>query len=213
MIQHVLFDFDGTLADSKEMALAILNRLAEKHAFRKIAPEDIEALRRLSIVERCRWLGVPLYKIPLLSIEARGLYKSALPQLQPFPGIRELLAALGQRGYGLSVLSSNSEGNIRAFLHRNGIEAIRTVVGSSALFGKDAAIKRFLKTHRLGSSQVIYVGDEERDVTACRKCAIPVIWVGWGYDAPEAVRPAQPDYTVQAPAEILSILPSAGHDL
>ncbi len=210
MIQHVLFDFDGTLADSKEMALAILNRLAEKHKFRKIAPEDIEALRKLSIVERCRWLGVPLFKIPLLSVEARALYKSSLPQLQPFPGIRELLAALGQRGYRLSVLSSNSEGNIRAFLHRNGIDAIRTVSGSSALFGKDAAIRRYLKAHRLGSSQVIYVGDEERDVIACRKSGIPIIWVGWGYDDLEVVRPAQPDYMVQAPEEILSILQSPG---
>lgn len=210
MIQHVLFDFDGTLADSKEMALAILNRLAEKHQFRQIAPEDIEGLRRLSILERCRWLGVPLYKIPLLSVEARALYKRSLSELQPFPGIRELLTALGQRGYRLSVLSSNSEGNIRAFLHRNGIDAIRTVVGSSALFGKDAAIRRFLKTHRLGGAQVIYVGDEERDVIACRQCGIPIIWVGWGYDAPEVVRPAQPDFMVQAPEEILSILQSPG---
>ncbi len=210
MIQHVLFDFDGTLADSKEMALAILNRLAEKHQFRKITPEDIEALRKLSIVERCRWLGVPLYKIPLLSVEARALYKSSLPQLQPFPGIRELLAALGQRGYRLSVLSSNSEGNIRAFLHRNDIHAISTIVGSSAIFGKDATIKRFLKTHRLAGSQVIYVGDEERDIIACRKSGVPVIWVGWGYDAPEAVQPAQPDYMVGSPEEILSILQSYG---
>jgi phosphoglycolate phosphatase len=210
MIQHVLFDFDGTLADSKEMALAILNRLAEKHQFRKITPEDIEALRKLSIVERCRWLGVPLYKIPLLSVEARALYKSSLPQLQPFPGIREMLLALRHRGYRLSVLSSNSEGNIRAFLHRNGIDAISTVSGSSAIFGKDAAIRQYLKTHRLGGSQVIYVGDEARDVLACRKCGVPVIWVGWGYDAPEAVRPLSPDYVVQAPEEILTILQSPG---
>ncbi|MBD0259795.1 MAG: HAD hydrolase-like protein [Cytophagales bacterium] len=210
MIQHVLFDFDGTLADSKEMALAILNRLAEKHQFRKIAPDDREALRKLSIVERCRWLGVPLYKIPLLAVEGRALYKSALPHLKPFNGVPEMLAALQHRGYRLSVLSSNSEGNIRAFLLRNGIDAISSVVGSSAIFGKDAAIKKFLKTHRLGGSQVIYVGDEERDVIACRKSGIPIIWVGWGYDAPEVVRPAQPDFMVQAPEEILSVLQSPG---
>jgi phosphoglycolate phosphatase len=210
MIQHVLFDFDGTLADSKEMAFAILNRLAEKHNFRKIAPEDREALRKLSILERCRWLGVPLHKIPLLSVEARALYKSSLPQLKPFDGVPEMLAALHHRGYRLSVLSSNSAGNIRAFLLRNGIDAISNVVGSSAIFGKDVAIKRFLKMHRLTSSQVIYVGDEERDVIACRKSGIPIIWVGWGYDAPEVVRPAQPDFMVQAPAEILSVLQSSG---
>jgi phosphoglycolate phosphatase len=115
MIQHVRFDFDGTLADSKEMAIVILNRLAEKHNFRKIAPQDREAFRKLSIVERCRWLGLPLYKIPLLSVEARALYKSSLPHLKPFDGVPEMLAALLHRGYRLSVLSSNSEGNILAW--------------------------------------------------------------------------------------------------
>jgi len=39
-----------------------------------------------------------------------------------------------------------------------------------------------------------------------KKVGIPIIWVGWGYDALEVIESEKPDYKVYAPAEILNII-------
>lgn len=75
------------------------------------------------------------------------------------------------------MISSNSEHNIREFLQANGVEEIDTVYSSSSIFGKDKIIKKFLKTYKLDASETLYVGDEARDIIACKQTGVPVIWV------------------------------------
>ena len=62
--------------------------------------------------------------------------------------MKEVLDELHKKGYGIAVISSNSEEHIRAFLHKNGIENIQEVYCSKNLFGKDKMIKRFLKSKK-----------------------------------------------------------------
>ena len=61
------------------------------------------------------------------------------------------------------------------------------VHAGSAVFGKARAIRSVLREHRVDISRVIYVGDELRDLEACRAVGIPMIGVGWGLNAPEAL--------------------------
>jgi phosphoglycolate phosphatase len=208
MIQYILFDFDGTLVDSKEIAVLIFNQLAEKYNFKKVDKEHIKYLRTLSIMERCRFLNLPFYKIPWIVLESRALYKSYIQKLIPFDGIKSMLEELKNMGLNLVVLSSNSESNIRTFLQKNQPDTFNTIYTSSNIFGKDAVIKRFLKAHKLNSCQVIYVGDELRDIIACRKSGVEVVWVSWGYDSIEAVRGAKPDFIINKPEEILEVVKS-----
>ena len=56
---------------------------------------------------------------------------------------------------------------------------------------------------------MIYVGDEQRDIIACKKVGVDVIWVGWGYDVIETIQEASPDYMVYTPNEILHIVQSS----
>ncbi|MBU5438713.1 HAD-IA family hydrolase [Tissierella sp. MSJ-40] len=206
MVKHIIFDFDGTLVDSKDAVISAFNYLAEKYKFKKLDPGNIEFLRKLSIIERAKFLDFPIYKIPFLVGEMYNLYKQSIKHVNLFSGIRDLLNELEDKGYSLAIISSNSEENIREFLSRNQIDNIKEVFCSSNIFGKDKIIKKFLKTYDLKNSEVIYIGDEKRDIVACKKVGIKVIWVGWGYDAINIVKEEHPDYIVDAPEEILKIL-------
>lgn len=61
MIKYILFDFDGTLADSKSVFVSAWNQLADKHKFKKLHHEDLDVLRKLSIKERGKQLNFPFY--------------------------------------------------------------------------------------------------------------------------------------------------------
>lgn len=208
MLKYVVFDFDGTLVDSQDIFVPIYNQLAEKHGYKTVKEEDIEPLRKLSVPERCRKLHVPLYKLPILALEFYKLYQPAIKDLVLFYGMKEVLDELHEKGYGIAVISSNSEEHIRAFLHNNRIENIQEVFCSKNLFGKDKIIKKFLKEKKLTEADMLYVGDEQRDIVACKKAGVNVIWVGWGYDVLETVKEDFPDYMVNTPNEILHVVAS-----
>jgi phosphoglycolate phosphatase len=53
---------------------------------------------------------------------------------------------------------------------------------------------------------VLYVGDEVRDIVACKKAGVKIAWVDWGYDLKEAVADEKPDYLISNPLEIISIV-------
>lgn len=206
MIKYVIFDFDGTLVDSQEVAISVLHQLAEHHHFKKLNREDIETLRGLSIAERCKRIGVPLYKLPLWAGECYQLYQQSVKHLRLFKGIAELLNELRKRGFKLAVISSNSEANVREFLRTNHIDFFDRVYCSRHIFSKDRMIKKLLHNLKLTNPEVIYVGDEHRDIIACKRLGVKVIWVEWGFDLIELVKTENPDYIVQTPEQILSIV-------
>lgn len=209
MIKYVVFDFDGTLADSKEVLLTVLDAIAVKHRLRKVDRDDINRLIKLPIAERCKAIGLPLYKIPLLAQEFYRLYEKNLHLIRLIDGMRELLYALIDRGYGIAIISSNSEKNIRDFLVSRKIDGIKDVICSNNLFGKNRIIEGFRKKHGLAGSELIYVGDEQRDVIASKKCGVRVIWVDWGYDDIDLAKSENPDYIAYKPEDILKILEEA----
>ncbi|MGE4282667.1 MAG: HAD-IA family hydrolase [Clostridia bacterium] len=206
MIKYIIFDFDGTLADSQEVGISAANRLAEKHKFKKIEQKDIQHLKNLSVTEKFKFLNFPLYKIPFWSAEFYNLYKQSIKEIVLFNGMEEVLEELHNTGYHIAIISSNSEHNIREFLQNNQIDYIKEIFCSNKIFGKDKIIRKFLKMYMLKECEVIYIGDELRDIMACKKSGIRVIWVGWGYDIIEMVKKEDPNYMVNKPEEILNIV-------
>lgn len=208
MIKNVIFDFDGTLVDSKDIGISVFNKLADKHKFKKMKEEDIEYLRKLSIRERCKFLDFPIYKIPFWAVEFYNMYRHSMNSLNMFDGIKDLLDELNKMGYNVSIISSNAEENIKEFLEKNQIDYIKQILCSNNIFGKDKVIRKFLKSNKLKNSDVIYVGDEERDIAACKKVGVKNIWVEWGFDAIDTVKQENPDYIAHTPNAILNIVQS-----
>jgi phosphoglycolate phosphatase len=204
--KYIVFDFDGTLVDSKATFIATYNQLAQKNSFKLLTLPDIEVLRKLSVKERCRFLEVPLYRLPFLATEFLRQYQKSIGQVLLVPGMAEVLQQLKLRGYALAIISSNAEANIRQFLQHNELDFIPAIYCSRDLFGKDKLIKKFLRKYRLQPPEIIYIGDEHRDVVACQKSNVKIIWASWGYEGLPLPQNLQPDYVATSPNQILDYI-------
>ncbi|QSQ25569.1 HAD hydrolase-like protein [Pyxidicoccus parkwayensis] len=203
MITHVVFDFDGTLADSKEVVIRLYNELAEKHHYGKLTADNVEELRGLSILERCKRLKVPPYRLPSLVVQVGRSLRAAMHLIEFNAGIPELLKELRDRGLHILILSSNREENIRAFLRNHSAEnLVEGIHCSSSLFGKARLLRAMMKRTGLQREHFVYVGDEQRDIAACREVGVKVIAVRWGADTLELLRQAGPDHIAERPMEV-----------
>lgn len=205
-MNYVLFDFDGTIADSKRLAVELYNDLAEKYQYEKISEQDIQGFSKLSIKERLKLLGVPYYKLPALVLEMKRNYVKSVDSLKVIERIPDLIKDLKTTDRKLCIISSNSKPIIEKFLANHDLDGFEHVYCARNIFGKNKKIDQFLKKHHIGRGNVIYIGDELRDIIACKQSGVKIIAVTWGYDSAELLSQGNPDYIVNDPEEILSLM-------
>ncbi len=205
-MKTLIFDFDGTIADSFELVIEIAYELT---GIPKHSEDEIAKLRHLPFVKAVRSLHVPAHHIPRLLIKGRQRMLERIHEVHPFPGIPEVLRELHDNGYHLLVTSSNSEKNVRTFLRANELESyFDGVYGNASIFNKAISIRKVLRRNKLDPSDCFYVGDEVRDVIAASRVKVEPVAVTWGYQASEALAKYHPYALVDNPTDLLRIFPS-----
>ncbi|MDY3552333.1 HAD-IA family hydrolase [Gemmata sp. JC717] len=201
----VVWDFDGTLADSLPTATAIFNRLAAEMGLKPVG--DLSAARSLPTRQFLRQHGISMWRLPRLVRKYQAAAAEEADRLKLVTGLHEVLTALATSGMKLGILSSNREDNIRRCLRANGAEGrFAFVVGYPRLFGKAKALKRIIRAEQIDHSEVLYVGDELRDIEAAKKVGAKVAAVSWGFHTVELLRSGAPDFVVTTPEELLGIV-------
>jgi phosphoglycolate phosphatase-like HAD superfamily hydrolase len=204
-VKSVIFDFDGTLANSFAATLRIANALAPTFGYRPARPEEVEVLRGWTYREVAAELGVAWHKIPLIAARIRKELSASIADLETFDGLPAVLSELRARGFGLGILTSNSKSNVERFLAAHGLEQFDFVNTSASVWGKKRRLEALLRSHRLSASEVAYVGDEVRDIEATKPLEIRMVAVGWGYSRRESLAAHAPDHLISNPRELLEI--------
>ncbi|MBD2302930.1 HAD-IA family hydrolase [Nostoc sp. FACHB-87] len=203
----IVFDFDGTIADTVDALVGIANRLATEFGYKQITPEQLAHLRNLTSREIIKYSGVSLLKIPFLLRKVKSELKNKIHEFQPIPGIKEALTELKDHGYQLGIITSNSKENVTAFLNNHELDNLFDFIYSGVtIFGKTTIINNLLKQKQLSTQAVIYVGDETRDIEASKKANIKVVAVTWGFNSPEVLLKQKPDFLINHPSELLDVI-------
>jgi phosphoglycolate phosphatase len=210
MTKTIIFDFDGTLADTLGILIEITNELATEFGYQPINEQQVIQLQGLSSREIIKTAGLARWQIPFLLRRFKLAFRQKTDLVQLFPTIPETLKALKHAGYKIGIISSNSVENIYTVLQRYQIDHLFSFVYSCSIFGKSGAINAALRANYIEAKEAIYVGDEIRDIAAARRSKIPVIAVTWGFNGTAILTEHQPNHLVDKPQEIIQLLvPSA----
>ena len=207
MKRCLIFDFDGTIADTLGEGLKIYNDLAEQNGYTRIDPGQVDELRGLDTDGLLKHLGVPKRRRPFHLATAMRRLRSQIENLSLIEGMHDVLPLLKQRSEHMGILSSNIQENIEAFLEVHGMRDQFTFISSiGRLTGKARHLRAIARTFSLKPGEIIYVGDEIRDLRAARKAGVDVIAVTWGLNSHASLSRERPTFLVEKPCELLKVI-------
>jgi len=203
----LIFDFDGTIADTHHYIVQISNRLSQEFNYLKITPEEVELLKDHTVQEVIQHLKVPWLKIPAIVARAKEEFYNGIRDIEPIEGLADVLRAIKGAGIHIGILSSNAIENIQHFLKAHDLDFFDFIESTSKIWGKNISLKKMIEHLHLSKDDVIYIGDEIRDVEAAQKIDIRVAAVTWGYNSGPALEKRNPDFLINTPQELFKLCP------
>lgn len=211
-IELVLFDLDGTLADTAPDLAAAANR---QRAGRGLGPLPVEQLRPLAshgargLVGRALGLAPGDAGYEAARLEFLAFYEQALcVHTRLFAGMAETLDRIEAGGRRWGVVT-NKAGRFtgplmeRLELHRR---AAVVVSGDTTPHAKPhpAPIEHALAVCAVASTRAVYVGDDRRDIEAGRAARVATVVAAYGYLGAEAdIASWGGDHVIEAPQQLL----------
>lgn len=207
MSYNVVFDFDGTLADTFPAIIDVAYRLSPRT--RRLPPEAIAQLRRLPLLTALRQLGIPLRHLPLLILFTRKHLKSRMRETPPYEGVELMIKTLEKSGNRLFILTSNYKENVQIFLRHYKLDKFFTdihTVAYATTWTKTRALKRLMRQYHLKAHDTYHVGNEALDMRAAERVGIRGIATKWGGFDQEALKRTKPFAIIETPAELPDLL-------
>ncbi len=201
----IIFDFDGTVADSKKVVFGIVNVLLQQEGRLNLDEESFNKLRDMSSLDILKSFNVPWWKLPFLIRKARRMMREKMADVFLIAGMDLVLHTLKERGYVLILLTSNAKENTRSFLERHELLVFDGLYCGVGLFGKARVFKKVIKKYNLVAEEVYSVGDETRDIEAAKEVGFKSVGVTWGLASKNILEKFKPDYVVEKPEELLKI--------
>ena len=202
----IIFDFDGTLANSVDLMFELYNSHSIEFGYLSISREEFPELRRMGYPKIMRLKKIKARRLPKIMMTLSQEMHKSMDKVRPYDGIVSMLNELQKSGYSIGVLTSNQASLVQEFFAKHSFPEFDFVVSEKTIFGKDKALKRIIKRFKIQKDQIVYVGDEPRDVTASHKVGVRAIGVTWGLAGVEGFEKIIPDKLVYTPEELLNTI-------
>lgn len=207
MIRAVLFDWDGTLADTAEASYRCYLRMFaefeipfDREIFaRTYSPNWYHTFRELGLREE-HWDRA----------DERWLAHFADEQIDLLDGARHLLEALAARGLAMGIVTSGSRSRVERELALHGLAAHlhQRVYGSEVKEKKPHPEGLLLCLDRLGvrAEDAVFVGDSPEDIEMARAAGVYSVAVTGGYPNREALLASKPDAYTESLLAIIDVI-------
>lgn len=210
MKKTVLFDLDGTLADTLADIRSALNYALGVYDYpertvsqvREYIGTGARDLIRKALPENARSDEIIDW---VLSTYSARYYEYYLVDTHPYDGLPELIHRLAEKGISLGVVTNKPDAHAHKLIERFFGNDFGFVLGS----GGDLPVKpnpampRYAM-EQLGAdaAQTLFVGDSDVDIKTARNAGLPGIIVTWGFCDLDELKQNGAEYLVDTPAEL-----------
>ncbi|MCW3013642.1 MAG: Gph [Solirubrobacterales bacterium] len=210
-IQAVVFDWDGTLMDSKSAVLASYHEATIEvlgEAF-PVDPADIEQIVQLRAKESFAIIAKGDREVFDRVAEAfQRAYTSNAQQTQPFPGTLDTIERLRDLGVKIGIATSKARVRMDLEGERTGISALVdfAITGDDVTHAKPhpEAVAASIAGLGVDPARTLYVGDGPNDVIAGRDAGAITVGVTFGFH-PAEMRDEHPDHVIEATDELVAL--------
>lgn len=213
-IKLVIFDFDGTLADTKENIILTFQMTMKELGVEIKSRQECAATIGLTLEDAFKVLypGMAAEKYVLLRDTYRRIFKENRKILVPglFPEVMETLEELRRRGYLMSIASSRLSPSLHSFLEDMKIAHLfeYAVGGDNVEHPKPApdAVLQILRHYNLSAEEAFVVGDMPFDINMATNAGVKSCGVTWGNADAAQLKESGANYVIDKMSQLLEIL-------
>lgn len=213
-IKLVIFDFDGTLADTKENIILTFQMTMKELGVEIKSRQECAATIGLTLEDAFKVLypGMAAEKYILLRDTYRRIFKENRKILVPglFPEVMETLEELRRRGYLMSIASSRQSPSLHSFLEDMKIAHLfeYAVGGDNVEHPKPApdAVLQILRHYNLSAEEAFVVGDMPFDINMATNAGVKSCGVTWGNADAAQLKESGANYVIDKMSQLLEIL-------
>ena len=213
-IKLVIFDFDGTLADTKENIILTFQMTMKELGVEIKSRQECAATIGLTLEDAFKVLypGMAAEKYILLRDTYRRIFKENRKILVPglFPEVMETLEELRRRGYLMSIASSRLSPSLQSFLEDMKIAHLfeYAVGGDNVEHPKPApdAVLQILRHYNLSAEEAFVVGGMPFDINMATNAGVKSCGVTWGNADAAQLKESGANYVIDKMSQLLEIL-------
>lgn len=203
--KHFIFDFDGVICDSLQLAIQIFNEIrAQKFPqLPEVKSKQDMTIVYSGLLKNClnEWIGQEGTK-EFFNLHSAKMQDS-IQLLKPFDDVIDIMNSLGRKN--LSIVTSSYSQAVINILEKDPnfeLETIYKILGRELHKSKTDKINDILRDLNITNTDSIYIGDLVSDIIYCKDVPIDIISVGYGYHTSQYLKTFEPTFYVDSVQEL-----------
>lgn len=198
----LIWDFDGTIANSFDVAIKILLDIQKNAGYNYSKEELRHLLRNNTYKELFEKFNLSKIKQLYIMYLIKKDVKKYTTKIKPYPHIIESIHELSKT-HDLFLLTSNKKENVEPFLEKHNINIFKHKQYNVGLLGKKKKLSQLIKKFNLQTTTTYYIGDEVRDYESSYAANLNPIIVSWGFNSKNLLKKHNIKTIIDSPKELL----------